>query len=409
MNARLLMNFVSLRAADTAQHDSALRRGGRALPRRADADHVRGVRGEQLDRPQGRRQQHQVRAGACHDPAVVAPQRVRNRQDDRRRLAGAGNGRRSRRARPRVGQPELVPLRSRLGSALARRRSSASCRRRPRRAARFAPLLPAHLDHAHRLVVPAADQIPAPERDDCERAAASASTARRGQPCSPAGAARRGGAAAGGGSTASSSRALGAAARARRGLDATDELVEAAHRSSSSSRSARRASALRVLVFTVPSGTCSRSAISARARPSRRARSPGVRARAGARPRRGPATRATTPRPAPRGRPRETAVGRLHRRLRTAASAVDNRVARHRVEPGAARPALRVVASSGTPDRGERFLERVLGPPAVSETAQGEPEHRPGVTPVQLLERVALTAAGALDQLPVRRPGAVPA
>ena len=46
-------------------------------------------------------------------------------------------------------------------------------------------------------------------------------------------------------------------------VDVADELVEAvAHGSSSSSRSASRASALRVRVLTVPSGTCRNAEIS---------------------------------------------------------------------------------------------------------------------------------------------------
>ena len=96
-------------------------------------------------------------------------------------------------------------------------------------------------------------------------------------------------------------------------------------------------------------------------------------------------------------------VGRLHRRLRPPARAVDDRVPRDRVEPGAALAAFRVVARGRAPDRGERILERVLGPAAVAEPAQREAEHRPRVAPVELLERVAIAVADALDQLPVRQ------
>ena len=68
----------------------------------------------------------------------------------------------------------------------------------------------------------------------------------------------------GGASTESSSVVHAPQPLALRGIfDVADEVVEAvAHRSSSSSRSARRASALRVRVLTVPSGTFRNAEIS---------------------------------------------------------------------------------------------------------------------------------------------------
>ena len=93
------------------------------------------------------------------------------------------------------------------------------------------------------------------------------------------------------------------------GSSLPDELVEAGpvgHRSSPSSASASRASALRVRVLTVPSGIrASRRPRSARARSSTRARSPDARARAGPRVRGALATLSMRPRPSEgRGRPR---------------------------------------------------------------------------------------------------------
>src|SRR5205823_7387395 len=72
-------------------------------------------------------------------------------------------------------------------------------------------------------------------------------------------------------------------------------------------------------------------------------------------------------------------LGRLDRRLAAGAAAVDDRVPRDGVEPGAAGAALGLVRAGRAPDRREGLLDGVLGAPAVAEAAQGEAEHRPRV------------------------------
>src|SRR5215216_7678375 len=67
---------------------------------------------------------------------------------------------------------------------------------------------------------------------------------------------------------------------------------------------------------------------------------------------------------------------------------VDDGVTCDRVEPGGCRPALGAVAARRPPDRGERFLCRVLGAAVVAELAERHREDGPREAPIQLLESV---------------------
>ena len=94
---------------------------------------------------------------------------------------------------------------------------------------------------------------------------------------------------------------------------------------------------------------------------------------------------------------------RLDRRLGPSAGRVDDRVPRDRVDPRAALAALPVVAAGRPPDRGERLLQGVLRAAGVAQSPHREAEHWSRIAPVELLERVAISLARALDQLRVRR------
>ena len=187
-----------------------------------------------------------------------------------------------------------------------------------------------------------------------------------------------------------------------------DELVEVGpHRSSSSSASASRASALRVRVFTVPSGIPSRSAISLWESPRQYASSMTGRSCSGS------TSSARWTRQAVHDASASSdgiglatgAVLELGDRLGRAAQAVRDRVPGDGVEPRRAATARRVVRARGAPDRDEGLLRRVLGATAVAEAAQREPEHRARVAAVQLVERAAVAAGDAHDQLAVGRLG----
>ena len=89
------------------------------------------------------------------------------------------------------------------------------------------------------------------------------------------------------------------------------------------------------------------------------------------------------------------------RRLDTDTRLVDNRVARDGVEPGRAGASVRPVGRRGAPDRGEGLLGRVLGASAIAKPPDCQSKHRSREAPVELLERLAVTLAGALDQIAV--------
>ena len=179
-----------------------------------------------------------------------------------------------------------------------------------------------------------------------------------------------------------------------------------AHRSSPSSSFASWIRALRVRVFTVPSG-----------RPDERRdlalrevapveeldhaalpfgqllRSPGGRATAST----SLSARASGPSSSD-----GSSGGSRDRRLARRAAAVDDRVPRDGVEPGRADAALGPVGARRAPDRRERVLHRVLGPARVAEAAHRQAEDGSRVPAVERLEGRLVARAGALDQLPVR-------
>ena len=190
-----------------------------------------------------------------------------------------------------------------------------------------------------------------------------------------------------------------------------DEIVEIgvlavlAHRRSSPSSSARRRSADRVRVFTVPSGML---------------RYVGDLALGQAAPVRQLDERALllrqflertvdTPRDPSvlrglvRPRPRRHHVRRLvHRRLPPPAKAVDDRVARDGVEPRRRLSPRGIEPRRRAPDAREGVLGRILGATAVADPPQRDPEHRARVPAVELLER-RLVAGGDLARATLRR------
>ena len=89
------------------------------------------------------------------------------------------------------------------------------------------------------------------------------------------------------------------------------------------------------------------------------------------------------------------------------AAAVDDRVARDRVEPGGARAAVGLVRAGGAPDRGERLLDCILGAHPVAEPPEGEAENRPRIAVVERLEGVRIPPGDAPDQVAVGQPAEV--
>src|ERR1700704_2829176 len=84
------------------------------------------------------------------------------------------------------------------------------------------------------------------------------------------------------------------------------------------------------------------------------------------------------------------------------AHAIDDGVARDRVEPRRCRAALRAIASGRAPHRSERFLYSVLRTLPVAQPAQSEPEDRADVAPVEELEGGAVALCDANEQRGVR-------
>jgi hypothetical protein len=102
-------------------------------------------------------------------------------------------------------------------------------------------------------------------------------------------------------------------------------------------------------------------------------------------------------------------VGRLvDRRLAGGAPAVDDRVARDRVQPRGADASLGPVGARRPPDRRKRVLHRILRSSRVAEPAQGQAEDRARVAAVEQLERRLIAFAGALDELRVGDDSDVP-
>ncbi len=124
------------------------------------------------------------------------------------------------------------------------------------------------------------------------------------------------------------------------------------------------------------------------------------------------ASRARDGRARPPRQPRPARAGRRRRSARSVVSEAGSGVRRRqltivfratRVEPRGAR--ARASASYRSADRQIAVnvsCVGILGAAAVAHPAQGEPEHRPGVAPVQLLEGGVVARGDALDQLAVR-------
>src|SRR4029453_10551496 len=89
--------------------------------------------------------------------------------------------------------------------------------------------------------------------------------------------------------------------------------------------------------------------------------------------------------------------------LGRAPEAVGDRVAGDGVEPRCARPAIRLERLCRAPDRDEGVLRRVFGSSPVANPSEGEAEHGSRVPAVQLVERSAVAARDAHDELAVRR------
>ena len=203
-------------------------------------------------------------------------------------------------------------------------------------------------------------------------------------------------------------------ARSRRTSDrrssrsSRQNLVEVvAHLNSPSSRSASRASPLRVRVFTVPSGMprnwatsrCDSSPQYASSSTSRSLSGRSWTARCTRH-----AMYADSARSAGPGAPDASSGGSAKVGVASCAGAVDDRVPRDRVQPRSSGPAVRSVAPGRAPDRREGLLHRILGAAAVAEETQRQAQDRPSETAVKRVKGCAVTIGDPLEELSVRRP-----
>ena len=192
----------------------------------------------------------------------------------------------------------------------------------------------------------------------------------------------------------------------RVGADEFVQVPVAVHYSSPSSIDARRARALRVRVFTVPSGRWRYSATSLCDMPLQYASSITSRSR-GWSSSRARCTRHATSESSARcagpGSADASSGSSASKAGSVAAQPVDDRVPGDRVQPAAGRAAFRPVRRGGAPDRRERLLDGVLGVATVPEPAQREAEDRPDVAAVEDLEGLAVALADARQQLRVGR------
>src|SRR5213593_896788 len=94
-------------------------------------------------------------------------------------------------------------------------------------------------------------------------------------------------------------------------------------------------------------------------------------------------------------------VRRLDDGLGRPSQAVDDGIARDRIEPGRARAARWVEAAGRPPDGCKRLLRGILGAATVAEAAERQPEHWACEAAVQLLECRAVAGAHEGEQLAV--------